>query len=106
MGFLSKIKLSWRFGRMTYLVSAVLTVVMAALVIYRPITIPFCFIIKILSVPVIHYLNLTITKGLGIYFYLNLGVSRKEYYSTPFVVDFILYVLLMVISGLIGYAIR
>ncbi len=91
---------------MIYLISAVLSVTMAALVVYRPVSIPFCVIIKLLSIPVIYYLNLTMTKGMGIYFYLNLGISRREYRSIPFIVDFILYILLMTVSGLTGYAIR
>ncbi len=106
MVLLSKIKLSWRFGKMIYLISGVLSVTMAALVVYRPVSIPFCVIIKLLSIPVIYYLNLTMTKGMGIYFYLNLGISRREYRSIPFIVDFILYILLMTVSGLTGYAIR
>ncbi len=106
MELLSKIKLSWRFGRMIYLISAILSVTMAALVVYRPLTIPFCFLVKVLSIPVIYYLNLSMTKGLGIYFYLNLGISRKEYRSVPFVLDFILFILLMTIAGVTGYGIR
>ncbi len=91
---------------MIYLISAILSVTMAALVVYRPLTIPFCFLVKVLSIPVIYYLNLSMTKGLGIYFYLNLGISRKEYRSVPFVLDFILFILLMTIAGVTGYGIR
>lgn len=40
------------------------------------------------------------------YFYLNLGISRKEYYFIPFVVEFICFVILMFITGKIGYAIQ
>ncbi|MCQ2116610.1 MAG: hypothetical protein MJY76_00505 [Bacteroidales bacterium] len=45
------------------------------------------------------------TKGLGVYFYLNLGISRKEYWLIPFVVEFAAFVVLMIISSIIGYAI-
>ncbi len=106
MVLFSKIRLSWRFGKIIYLISAVLTVAMSALVVYRPVTLPICFIIKLLSIPVIHYLNMNMTKSLGIYFYLNLGISRNEYYSIPFIVEFIAFIVLMTISGLTGYAIR
>ncbi len=106
MNLLSKIKLSGRFGKVVYIISGILSVTMAALVVYRPAGIPFCLIIKMFSIPVIHYLNLTMTKSPGIYFYLNLGVSRKEYFLIPFIVEFISFVLLMTISGVIGYAIR
>ena len=40
------------------------------------------------------------------YFYLNLGISRNEYYFIPFVVEFIAFVLMMILIGTIGYAIR
>ncbi len=106
MGLLARIKLSWRYGRIVYLISAVLTAVMSALVIYSPVSMPFCFMIKVLSIPVIHYLNLEMTKGMGIYYYLNLGISRREYYSIPFVVEFVAFILMMTVSGLTGYAIR
>ncbi len=106
MELLSKIRLSWRYGRVVYLISAVLTVAMSALVVYRPITMPFCFIIKLMSIPVICYLNVEMTKGPEIYYYLNLGISRREYYSIPFIIEFVAYIVLMIISGVIGYAIR
>ncbi len=106
MELLSRIKLSCNYGRIVYIISTVLTLAMSVLVVYRPITLPFCVIIKLLSIPVIHYLNLEMTKGLGVYYYLNLGVSRREYYSIPFAVEFMFYILMMIISGLIGYAIR
>ncbi len=106
MDLFSKIKLSGRYGKVVYIISGIISVAMAALVVYRPASIPFCFIIKMFSIPVIHYLNLTMTKNLGIYFYLNLGVSRKEYFLIPFVAEFISFVLLMTISGVTGYAIR
>ncbi len=64
------------YGKIVYMISAVLTVTMTALVVYRPITLPFCFIIKLLSIPVIHYLNLEMTKGLGIYYYLNVNSTK------------------------------
>ena len=40
------------------------------------------------------------------YFYLNLGISRNEYYFSPCVVEFIAFVLMMILIGTIGYAIR
>ncbi len=46
------------------------------------------------------------TKGMGIYYYLNLGISRREYYSIPFIVEFMAYLFMMTISGAIGYAVR
>lgn len=40
------------------------------------------------------------------YFYLNLGISRKEYWIIPFAVEFVAFTVLMVISSIIGFAIR
>ncbi len=106
MTLFSKIKLSLRFGRMIYLISAILSLAMAAVVAFRPFAIPFCIIVKVLSIPVIYYLNLSFTKGMGIYFYLNLGISRKEYHLMPFIIEFISFVLLVTMTGFIGYAVR
>ncbi len=101
-----KIRLSWRYGKVIYMVSAVFDIAMAVLVVFRPYAITPCIAIKAMSIPVIYYLNSTFTKGMGMYFWLNLGVSRREYRFLPFVLDFVLFLLLMVISGVIGYAIR
>ena len=58
-----------------------------------------------LSIPVLLYLFISLTRGLKIYFYLNLGISRVEYYAIPAIVEFIFFVICMIISGSIGYAI-
>ncbi len=105
MELLEKIRLSWRWGRVVYIVSAVLSLTLASVVLRSPVSIPFCFIIKAVSIPVIHYLNLNFNKGLGIYFYLNLGISRREYHAIPFVLDFIAFIILITVTGVIGYAV-
>ena len=46
-------------------------------------------LLKLVSIPIILYLYTTFTKKTEIYFYLNLGISRKEYYYIPFVVEFV-----------------
>ena len=51
------------------------------------------------------HLSSNLTRGLRVYFYLNLGISRKEYWFIPFVVEFVAFIVLMVISSIIGYAI-
>ncbi len=101
----SKIKLSWRFGKVTYLISALLTISMAVVVVTSPFLAPACILIKLLSIPIIYYLNLEMTKGMGIYFYLNLGISRREFHFLPFAVESVPFVILMIISCVIGYAI-
>ena len=105
MTFLNKIRLSGKFGKITYVISAILTVAMSALVVSEPTAVDICILLKLFSIPVIWYLNSNLTKGLGVYFYLNLGISRKEYWLIPFVVEFAAFVVLMIISSIIGYAI-
>lgn len=105
MTLLDKIRLSRKFGRTTYVISAILTVAMSALVVSEPTAVDICILLKLFTIPVIWYLSSNLTKGLGVYFYLNLGISRKEYWLIPFVVEFAAFVVLMVISSMIGYAI-
>lgn len=102
---LEKIRLSGKFGKTTYVISAVLTVAMSLLVVSEPAAVDICILFKLFSIPVIWYLSSTLTRGLGVYFYLNLGISRKEYWLIPFVVEFVAFVVLMVITGITGYAI-
>ena len=40
------------------------------------------------------------------YFYINLGISRNEFFLMPIVVEFVAFVLIMIITWNIGYAIR
>ena len=105
MTLLKKIRLSGKFGKTTYVISTILTVAMSLLVVSEPTAMDICILFKLFSIPVIWYLSSNLTKSLGVYFYLNLGISRNEYWLIPFVVEFVAFVLLMVISSLIGYAI-
>ena len=105
MTLLDKILLSRKFGKTTYVISAILTVAMSLLVVSEPTAVDICILLKLFSIPVIWYLSSNLTKGLGVYFYLNLGISRKEYWLIPFVVEFAAFVVLMIISSIIGYAI-
>ena len=54
---------------------------------------------------------MTILKKIGlskrygkaiIYFYLNLGISRKEYYYIPFVVEFVGFLIFITLIGYLG----
>ena len=78
---------------------------MCALVVLDPFLIPICLILKLFSIPVIFYLFATSAQKQKQYFYLNLGISRREYYLIPFVMELIAFVLLIIVSGYIGYAI-
>ncbi len=106
MNIFSKIRLSGHYGKAIYVISAVLTVAMSTLVLFEPLNIPICIVLKLLSIPVILYLYTTLSKKTEIYFYLNLGISRNEYYLIPFVVELVVFILLMTITGKIGYAIQ
>lgn len=80
MTLLNKIRLSRKFGKTTYIISAILTVAMCSLVVLDPEAAGLCVIFKLFSIPAIWYLSSLLARGLGIYFYLNLGISRKEYW--------------------------
>ena len=101
-----KIGLSKRYGKAIYAISAVLTLAIASLVFFNPYAIPMGILLKLVSIPIILYLYTTFTKNTEIYFYLNLGISRKEYYLIPFVVEFIGFILFITLIAYLGYAIR
>lgn len=105
MTLLQKIKLSGRYGKGLYIVSVIMTLAASSLVVFEPFTIPICIILKLLSIPVLLYLFISLNRGMKIYFYLNLGISRIEYYAIPLSVEFIFFVICMIVSGSIGYAI-
>jgi len=68
--------------------------------------VPLCVILKLMGIPVILYMFKSLQGKHSIYFYLNLGISRIEYYAIPVVVEFVFFVLLLIISISIGHAIR
>ena len=106
MTIFGKIGLSKRYGKAIYAISAAMTLAIASLVFFSPYAIPMCVLLKLFSVPVILYLYTTFTKKTEIYFYLNLGISRKEYYYIPFVVEFVGFLIFITLIGYLGNAIR
>ena len=106
MTIFKKIGLSKRYGKAIYAISAVLTLAIASLVFFNPYAIPMGVLIKLVSIPIILYLYTTLTRNTEIYFYLNLGISRKEYYLIPFVVEFIGFILFITLIAYLGNAIR
>ena len=106
MAILKKIGLSKRYGKAIYAISAVLTLAIASLVFFNPYAIPMGILLKLVSIPIILYLYTTFTKNTERYFYLNLGISRKEYYLIPFVVEFIGFILFITLIAYLGNAIR
>ena len=106
MTILKKIGLSKRYGKAIYAISAALTVAISSLVFLNPYAIPMGILLKLVSIPIILYLYANLTRKTEIYFYLNLGISRKEYYFIPFVVEFIGFILFITLTAYSGNAIR
>lgn len=106
MNIFGKIGLSKRYGKAIYTVSAVLTMAISSLVFFNPYAIPMCILLKVLSIPIILYLFTSLSKETEIYFYLNLGISRKEYYYIPFVIEFIGFILFITLIAYLGNAIH
>lgn len=105
MTLLSKIRLSAKFGGSIYLVSAIITLTAAGMVIANIELLPVGILIKLISIPLLLILNNSLSKQQDMYFYLNLGISRKEYYVIPYAVELAAFVILMIISSAIGNAI-
>ena len=105
MTLLNKIRLSGKFGRDIYVVSLLVTLSAAVAVFFSPVLIPTVSLLKIISVPVILYLFKSLNGKDGIYFWINLGLSRKEYFYIPAAVEFILFVCLVTVAGLLGNAV-
>ena len=106
MTIFGKIGLSKRYGKAIYAISAALTLAISSLVFFNPYAIPMCVLLKLVSIPIILYLYTNLTDKTVIYFYLNLGISRKEYYFIPFVVEFIGFILFITLIAYFGNAIR
>ena len=106
MTLLSKIRLSAKFGGSVYLVSAIFTLVaVGVVIIFSPADLTFGIIIKLISIPLIFILNNSLARQQDMYFYLNLGISRNEYYGIPYAVDLAAFIILMIISCAIANAI-
>ena len=106
MTLLSKIRLSAKFGGSVYLVSAIFTfVAVGVVIIFSPADLTFGIVIKLISIPLIFLLNNSLARQQDMYFYLNLGISRNEYYVIPYAVDLAVFIILMIISCAVGNAI-
>ena len=57
-----------------------------------------CKILKILSVLIIIYLFRKFDRSCAIYFWLNLGISRTEYYVIPIVMEYLFFRLLIYVA--------
>lgn len=105
MSLLQKIRLSGRYGLAIYVISAIMTIAAGTLVALEPSFIPICILLKLFSIPLILYLFISMRRGDTIYYYINLGISRREYFALPVIVEFLGFVCVMVIASCIRYAI-
>ena len=104
MTLIDRIRLSRRYGTAEYVISGLLTVAMSVLVAFKPMIMPECIIVKLVTIPIILYLFWTLSNDKNIYFYLNLGISKREYFFLPLIVEFVAFLVMMAITGSIGYA--
>ena len=102
MTLLRKISLSGKYGRELYIISLIVTLSAAVSSFIAPSTIPACILLKILSIPIILYLIILLQKNNALYFWLNLGISKREYYAIPVILEFLIFIVLLIICGVLG----
>ena len=94
MNFLQKLKLSFRYGVGYFIVAAIPTFgALWALISNGPDGEGqfICGVLKLISIPIAWYLYKTFDNKNTIYFFLNLGISRTEYYVIPIVIEYIFF---------------
>ena len=106
MTLIQKIRLSERYGVHFYVISALFSIAAAIVCFFYPVAIPVCMTMKLLCIPVILYLCESFQNKHAIYFYLNLGISKIEYYLIPVVTEFSFFIALITISCCIGNVVR
>ena len=57
-----------------------------------------CKIFKLLTIPVILYVFRKFDRSGALYFWLNLGISRTEYYVIPIVIEYIIFRILIFLA--------
>ena len=102
MSVVDKVRHSFKFGRAIYLISLALTLSAAVGALISPDIIPTMALLKVLSVPVILYLFFSLGRKDEVYFWLNMGISRREYYLVPVVVEFLFFLVLISLCGFLG----
>ena len=102
MTLLRKISLSGKYGKGLYSISLIVTLSAAVSAFFAPSTIPACILLKLLSIPVILYLLISLRRDNTLYFWLNQGISKREYYAIPVIVEFLIFVVLLTVCGVLG----
>lgn len=57
-----------------------------------------CKILKLLTIPIILYVFRKFDRSGALYFWLNLGISRAEYYVIPIVIEYIIFRILIYLA--------
>lgn len=57
-----------------------------------------CKIFKLLTIPVILYVFRKFDRSGALYFWLNLGISRTEYYVIPIVIEYLFFRILIYLA--------
>lgn len=98
-----KISLTWKSSKVIYVISLLITLSSALFAVFLPDFVSGLLALKVFSIPVILYLYISLSKGERLYFYINLGLSRREIYGIPLVLDAVLFVVLITIILIISY---
>ena len=97
MTFFRKITLSFRYGSGYLIVAGIASMCFAFIVgAHSGDTeglsegLFLCKILKLLTIPVILYMFRKFDRSGALYFWINLGISRTEYYVIPIVIEYII----------------
>ena len=105
MNFFRKITLSFRYGS-GYLIVAGVASLCFAFIVGAHSGDPegmseglfLCKIFKLLTIPIILYVFRKFDRSGALYFWLNLGISRAEYYVIPIVIEYIIFRILIYLA--------
>jgi hypothetical protein len=92
-----RISLTWRYGKAQLLIGAVFNLLCMGFLL-DGISYAFfvdCFIVKVLVTAVIMYLTARFRDRDAVFFYINLGLSRRELQISVILADFLMLVLLL-----------
>ncbi len=105
MTFFRKITLSFRYGSGYLIVAGIASLCFAFIVgAHSGDTeglsegLFLCKIFKLLTIPIILYMFRKFDRSGALYFWLNLGISRTEYYVIPIVIEYIIFRILIYLA--------
>ena len=101
MDVFRKTALSPKWAGGFYKVSALISLGACIPAFVSPVLIPTCIILKMISVPVVLYL-FSRFKNEEVCFWINLGISKAEYFIIPVAVEFLFFIVLVTLSGILG----